>query len=121
MKLTHWKHVVVATLMAVVPSLGLAIGAIAIDDEVGEEDPGYGWSTGYKNRADAERRAVKECRAHGNTNCRAVVWFESCGAYAASRKYYGYGWGKTLAIAEKAALKMCGRNNCEVKVSGCEE
>lgn len=121
MKFKQWKHLAATVLMAVVPGMVLAIGAIAVDDEVGEEDPGYGWATGYNNRAEAERNALKECRAHGNTNCKVVVWFEACGAYAASHKYYGYGWGKSKAIAEKAALKMCARNNCQVVVSGCEE
>lgn len=105
----------------VLPLSAFAYGAIAVDDEVGEDEPGYGISTGEDTRAAAERAALKECRKAGNTNCKVAVWFQGCGAYAASRKYYGIGYGKTLKIAERMALEQCGRGSCEVKLSECDD
>jgi hypothetical protein len=99
----------------------MATGAIAVDDQVGDDEIGYGIATGEDSRSAAEREALKECRKAGNSNCKIAVWFEGCGAYAASRKYYGIGYGKTLKIAERKALEQCGQRSCEVKVSECDE
>lgn len=96
-----------------------AVGAIAVDDNVEYEVPAWGFATGEPNRKAAERRAVEYCREHGR-NCRAVVWFETCGAYAASAKHYGYGWGASKAKATGDALKMCASNSCKVIVAECE-
>src|SRR5438132_11873470 len=63
-----------------------AFGAIAVDDEEGETDPGYGFVTGEDTREAAERKAMKECRSQGNKNCKVIVWFKQCGAYAAAKK-----------------------------------
>jgi len=110
------------TVLAIsMPVSAFAYGAIAVDDEVGEDEPGYGIATGEDTRAAAERAALKECRKAGNTNCKVAVWFQGCGAYAASRKYYGIGYGKTLKIAERMALEQCGRGSCEVKLSECDD
>ena len=65
-------------------------------------------------------RSLKACRSQGNTNCKVVVWFETCGAYAASKKYYGYGFGKTKPVAVKKAVEMCGNKNCKPVISECE-
>ena len=103
------------------PSTVQAIGAIAIDDHVGETDPGYGFSVGYSTKEAAIKRAIEECRKAGNDNCKMKVWFEGCGAYAASRKYFGVGWGRTQAIAESKALQQCSHHRCEIKVSQCDD
>ncbi len=118
MKLRHFLPV---ALFSLVPATAFAIGAIAVDDEIGEEEPGYGFSTGHRTKEAAFKQALKECRAHGNTNCQSKVWFQECGAYASSRKYYGIGWGSTQRAAEAMALKQCGRNSCTIKVSECED
>ena len=96
-------------------------GAIAVDDEVGDSDPGYGLAVGEDTQDDAKKAALKYCREQGNKHCKVAVWFKQCGAYASSHKYYGYGYGATKAIAKKKALEMCGRGNCEVKVADCED
>lgn len=114
------SSIVLAALFSCVCQPAFAIGAIAVDDPVGEEDPGFGYSTGYSDQASAEKRALNECRKHGNPNCKIMVWYETCGAYAASRKYSGVGWGATRRTAESMALKACGRNSCQIKVSQCE-
>lgn len=116
------KLVAVAAMMTALAFAGevLAFGAIAIDDEQGETDPGYGFVTGEDTKEEARAAALKACRSQGNTNCKVVVWFETCGAYAASKKYYGYGFGKTKAVAVKKAVEMCGNKNCKPVISECE-
>ncbi len=115
------RKLALAALFSFAPTAAFAIGAIAIDDQVGEDEPGYGFSSGYSDRAGAERRALQECRKAGNKNCKVKVWYEGCGAYAASYRYYGIGWGATPEIAERAALRNCKNKNCEIKVSECDE
>lgn len=99
----------------------LAMGAIAVDDNVGDEEPGYGFSTGHKTKDGASKAAMRECRKAGNKDCKVKVWFETCGAYASSKRYYGVGWGATQKKAESMALEQCGRRNCEIQISECEE
>ncbi len=96
-----------------------AIGAIAVDDSVGETDPAYGFSTGYDTEAEAKKAAMKFCNENGD-NCKVVGWFKTCGAYASSKKYYGYGYGSTKSKATAAALDMCGQKSCNVVVAECE-
>jgi hypothetical protein len=108
-----------ATLL-VLPMVCFAAGAIAVDDEEGETDPGYGVITGAKSREEASRQALAECRKHGNKECKVVVRFDKCGAYAGSKKYFGVGWGNTLQAAQKKALEECGQGSCKVLVAECE-
>lgn len=104
----------------VLPVTAYAIGAIAVDDSMGEKDPAWGVSTGEDSEAAAKRSALKLCKENGD-NCKVVAWFKTCGSYASSAKYYGYGWGDTKAIATRKALEMCGQNSCQVVVAECEE
>ncbi len=101
------------------PCLAYAFGAIAVDDKRGDRDPAYGFVTGENTREAAERKAMKFCREHGD-HCKVAVWFETCGAYATSNRYYGYGYGSTKATATRNALKMCGRDSCAIVVAECE-
>lgn len=97
-----------------------AIGAIAVDDARGYDEPGYGYSLNEPTREAAERNALKYCQRYAE-HCRNVVWFETCGAYAASPRHYGYGWGATKARAVEGAMKMCGTNKCKLIVAQCEK
>lgn len=103
------------------PSIAMATGAIAVNDEYGDDEPGYGVSFGQANKSAAQKAALSECKKAGNKNCKVVVWFETCGAYAESTKYFGTGFGRTLAVAEKKAIDACGKGSCEVKVSDCDD
>lgn len=103
------------------PHAAFAYGAIAVDDEVGDDEPGYGLAVGEDTQEAAKHAALKYCRENGNKHCKVAVWFKQCGAYAASNKYYGYGYGATKAIARKNAMKMCAHDSCEVKVADCED
>ena len=104
----------------IVSSSAYAAGAIAVDDEEGDDEPGYGISIGADSREEAGRDALKNCKKSGNTSCKVVVRFDKCGAYAASRKYYGIGYGSSLRKAENMAVEACGNSNCKVLVSDCE-
>lgn len=104
---------------AALSSSAFAVGAIAVDDEVGDNEPGYGFATGYDTKDQARAEALKQCKQSGNSNCKVVAWFETCGAYAASAKYYGAGWGSTKAKAESMAMEKCG-GGCKIHVSECE-
>lgn len=110
----------VMLLSVTVSSSVFAIGSIAIDDQVVDDEPAYGIAIGEDSKEAAQRNAVKYCREYGGTNCRSVVWFETCGAVAVTKKYYGYGYGKTKAIATGKALEACGRNSCKIVAAECE-
>ena len=98
-----------------------AAGAIAIDDEVGQhhDEVGYGVAVGEHSRDEAAGAAMKRCRKEGNANCRVVVRFDKCGAYATSQTHFGVGWGNSQRAAQTMALNECG-SNCRVAVSECE-
>lgn len=103
-----------------VPAMAFAAGAIAVDDDVGDtSDAGYGTSTGQDSREEAAAAAMRKCRSFGNKNCKVVVRFDTCGAYANSRKHYGVGWGETARVARAKALDTCG-DGCRILVSDCE-
>ena len=115
----------VAAIAALLASLTLsspvlAYGAIAVDDERGQSEPGYGFATGKDSQESAKRAAMRQCRDAGNDHCKVAVWFKQCGAYAASKRYYGYGYGDTKGVAARKALEMCARDSCRVVVAKCE-
>lgn len=111
--------IVMLLFLLVLPGSAWAIGAIAVDDEAGSRDAGYGLVTGHDSKEEALNAALAECRKSGNENCKKISWFESCGAYAASTNYYGAGWGKNRAAAEEMALDKCG-SGCHLVVVECE-
>lgn len=118
MKAMFW---LLAASTLILSNTAFAAGAIAVDDEQGETEPGYGFVTGYNTRRSAARAALEECRDKDNDNCKVVVRFDACGAYAASRKYYGVGWGETKHEAREMALDNCGSDNCRIIVAECED
>ena len=101
------------------PCIAFSVGAIAVDDQRGDRDPAYGFAIGERNRQAAERKALQYCREHGQ-HCKVAVWFETCGAYASSRNFYGYGYGSTMEKASTEALRHCGRHECKIVVAKCE-
>ena len=104
----------------ILPMGAFAAGAIAVDDEEGESDPGYGVVTGAATRDEAGRGALAECRKSGNKNCKVVVRFDKCGAYAASKKNAGIGFGASESVAKNKALEECGTSACKIVVAECE-
>lgn len=114
-------HTLAALMLAItLPLNALAVGAIAVDDEEGEKDPGYGYVTGASSEQEAKAGALRECKKAGNDNCKVAVWFKQCGAYAASRKYSGIGYGSSKKVAENKALEECGNSACKIIISDCE-
>ena len=63
-------------LAMVLPVMAMATGAIAVDEQQGDDEPGYGISSGQADKASAQRVALSECKKAGNKNCKVVVWFE---------------------------------------------
>lgn len=110
-----------AALLLALPLKVMAVGAIAVDDQEGEKEPGYGYVTGMDSEKEAKAEALKECKKQGNDDCKVVVWFKHCGAYAVSRKYSGIGYGDTKKVAEARAIDDCGNDACKVVVSDCED
>lgn len=119
------KKRAVAAVAALLTSLAISspafsYGAIAVDDQRGDREPGYGFSVGHHSEDGARRAALEACRESGNHRCKVAVWFKRCGAYASSSRYYGYGFGDTKTTAVRNALDSCGRKSCEVVVAKCE-
>ncbi|CAK0753493.1 DUF4189 domain-containing protein [uncultured Gammaproteobacteria bacterium] len=113
---------IVLGLATFAPTPVLAFGAIAVDDVARAKDAKDGLIliVDAPSQAEAERQALAECKKAGNSHCRLMLWFETCGAYAASRSFFGVGTGPTVAEAERLAIQHCGNRNCTVVVSRCE-
>jgi hypothetical protein len=97
-------------------------GAIAVDDEYDRhaDDVGFGYSSGHASEAAARAAAVRECHRSDNEDCRVVLTFRTCGAYAVSRRHFGVGEGWSVRQAERAALDTCAVSSCRVVVSDCD-
>ncbi len=104
----------------ILPLGAFAAGAIAVDDEEGERDPGYGVIVGSSSRDQAAKEAMAECRKQGNKGCKVAVRFDTCGAYASSRKNSGIGYGRTEDVARTMAMNECGTKACKIVVAECE-
>lgn len=113
------KHALLFAAGLLFSSQAFAFGAIAVDTSIQTKEPAYGYSIGEATREAAERSAYNYCSQH-SSKCKVIIWFKTCGAYATSRKVYGYGYGDTKAQATYDALKMCGNDHCEVRVAKCE-
>jgi hypothetical protein len=99
-----------------------ATGAIAVDADGGAtaEDVGYGFAVNQPDRHRAERDAVRRCESATGNACHPVVWFETCGAYASSRRHHGIGFGDSKHVAIHAALENCDDDHCRIVVAACE-
>ena len=104
---------------AMASSFAFAAGAIAVDDDEGSMDTGYGLVTGASSRDVAGAEAMKLCKKAGNNDCKIVARFDTCGAYAASKTHYGAGWGGTLDKAKSMAMDKC-EGSCKVLIAQCE-
>lgn len=67
-----------------------------------------GWSHSYATRAEAERRALRECSSRAR-DCRVAIWFKNaCGALAVGQNGgWGSGWGNDRRRAELEAIGVC--------------
>lgn len=88
------------------PALAVAdsYGAIAFSPSTRAD----GWSNAFSIRADAERRALRECSARAR-DCRVAIWFKNgCGALAVGQNGgWGSGWGGDRRRAELEAIGVC--------------
>jgi Domain of unknown function (DUF4189) len=88
-------------------------GAIAYSPSTGA----YGFSYDHYSQAEAENRAMAECRARAG-DCQLPLWFRNaCGALAVgSGGGWGTGWGTDQGLAESYAIQTCSRNtnSCQI-------
>jgi hypothetical protein len=96
--------------------------AIAVDDTRGQRggDAGYGVGQG-DTVDDAINGAKRACSNAGNDNCKVMLVYMTCGAYASSRNKYGIAIAGTERAARASALQNCGSQGCELTVSDCVE
>jgi hypothetical protein len=119
--MVKFAHVAVLAAVLSFPAAAFAAGAIAVDDVEGMEhhETGFGTAINEANGNEAASAAMRECRSTGNENCRVVLRFNKCGAYAVSSGHFGVGTGRTQRAAERDALDGCGAG-CRIAVSECE-
>ena len=96
-------------------------GAIAIG--MGANGSTLGASAGMKNRRNAEKDAMKQCKAQGGGNsCRIeITYHNQCGVIAWGDNYYHIIRAPTERQATELALEYCSRktNNCRVFHADC--
>lgn len=111
-----------ALLATVSATAAFGWGAIVVDDDYDHtaDEAGYASVTQYPTRRAAVDAAMSTCQTAENKDCRLVLSFTKCGAYAASTTRWGVGTGNTMAIAERRALSDCGYPDCQIVVSDCE-
>jgi hypothetical protein len=93
-------------------------GAISIDLKTAETEPYFGVGGGG-SEDEATANAQKFCAEAGGAECKTVVTYQQCGAYAASKT--GGGWGKstTQKTAEDQAMAGCNDDGCKIVTSDC--
>jgi hypothetical protein len=94
--------------------------SIAVSDARGVAggDAGYGVGQG-NSQAEANDGAMHECVSHHNANCKLVLTYGACGAYASSTNHAGTGTGSSAVEASKNALDACAHDSCKVVVADC--
>ncbi|MBN9229431.1 MAG: hypothetical protein BGO90_02095 [Legionella sp. 40-6] len=93
-------------------------GAIAADINNHDSDCAYGIGGG-STREEAEKNAENSCDKAGGEQCKVVVTYNQCGAYALSKNYQGMGTGSNKHIAEEMARKQCQHADCVLIASDC--
>lgn len=98
------------------PALAVAdsYGAIAYSPSTRAD----GWSNSFSTRADAERRALRECSARAR-DCRVAIWFKNaCGALAVGQNGgWGSGWASDRRRAELEAIGVCNQYTGRCRVT----
>jgi hypothetical protein len=78
----------------------------------------YGYSYKYETLADAQREALRQCKAK---DAETVAWARNgwyC-ALAVGKDGYGHGSGKTAAAARAMALRECRKQTTDCKIVVC--
>jgi Domain of unknown function (DUF4189) len=101
------------------PSWMSTWGAIATDNSVSA----IGSVTRQSSKRQAQRNAVKSCRANGGTNkCKvSLAYYNQCGVMAIGDSFAVTHGAGTVEEASKAAIARCSREtqNCRVILSEC--
>lgn len=93
-------------------------GSIAIDQVAGDTDPAYGYGVADTKEA-SEKIAHDYCVEAEGKNCKIVLNYQECGAYAVSSNSNGVGIGSTKKAAKDEAIKNCKSNDCKIVVVDC--
>jgi hypothetical protein len=109
---------VVTTTGVIAKDKEFAWGAIAVDTQKPDRDPAYGIGGG-DNEDEARSNAIKFCKESGGKECKPVVAYQECGAYAASKKGGGWGMNTSKKTAEAKAMSGCDDDSCKIVVSDC--
>lgn len=122
--LVHAAAALVLVSAALVPTQGLAAGAVAVGQTRAGDSYGVAWS--YDSYTEAKQVAMSDCRRskYGASACRIVRTFhDECAAFAfAPENHNGFGWAvaPSAAAARVSALAMCRESSDDPKDSGCE-
>ena len=92
--------------------------AIAVDFRDDMSRTAWGIGRG-ESMAEAGTAAMAFCAKSGGGNCRTVVSYTNCGAFAAGKSSVGYGMADSQKMAETNALAGCGASSCKIVVSDC--
>jgi hypothetical protein len=105
-------------LLASAPAIADSWGALSIDLKTAETEPYFGVGGG-SSEDEATANAQKFCAEAGGAECKTVVTYQQCSAYAASNK--GGGWSKstTQKTAEDQAMAGCNDDGCKIVTSDC--
>lgn len=95
-------------------------GAIAVDYRGDPSSTVYGIGRGG-DVGEAGRAATSLCVKAGGNNCRVVVSYTQCGAFAAGTSNVGWGMAMDKGTAEANARAGCGSSSCRVVVSDCTD
>ena len=94
--------------------------AIAVDFRNDMSTTPYGVGRGA-SPAEAGTAALAFCAKASGTNCKVVVSYTNCGAFAAGKNSVGYGMANAKTAAESKALGGCFGGNCRIVVSDCND
>ena len=116
------RSLALAAALVVNSGFAFAEGAIAVDDQAGSKPGDAGYGVGYGDtKESAQAAALKKCTDMGNDQCKVVVWYKKCGAYASSAEKFGIGYADTEESAKSMALAQCSVSSCRVVASDCDE
>jgi hypothetical protein len=94
-------------------------GAISIDQAVVNETSPYYGTGGGNTKELAEKSADRFCVEAGGKQCKVVISYQTCGAYAASSQSSGAGTGVTKKASEDDAISHCKSGDCKIVISDC--
>lgn len=100
------------------PALAGGWSAISVDFRNDMTKTVYGIGRGG-SASEAGSAALDFCTKAGGGNCKVVVSYTNCGAFAAGTSNVGWGMAMDKGTAEANARAGCGAESCRIIVSDC--